>query len=95
MLETALFSAVTLPSTPHLYDVLLAGLVLGRPLHGATPQVHGELRFGLTASKLDRRRRNKPPMQEEESLLAACRARLREDQSALVSNDCYSKNTES
>lgn len=65
MLETALFSTVTLPSMPHLYDVLLAGLVLGRPLHGATPQVHGELWFGLTASKLDRRRRNKPPMQEK------------------------------
>lgn len=40
----------------HLYHVLLAGLVLGCPLHRASSQVHGELGFGLTAPKLDRRR---------------------------------------
>lgn len=37
---------------PHLDHMLLAGLVLGSPLHRAALQVHGELRLGLTASKL-------------------------------------------
>lgn len=37
---------------PYLDDMLLAGLVLGGPLHRAALQVHGELRLGLAASKL-------------------------------------------
>lgn len=41
-----------------LDNVLLAGLVLGRPLHRAAAQIHGELGFGLTSSELhgDKRR---------------------------------------
>lgn len=42
----------TANTSSHLDDVLLAGLVLGRPVHRAALQVHGELGLGLTASKL-------------------------------------------
>lgn len=61
-LETALDLDIISSWMPHLYNVLLAGLVLRRPLHGAASQVHGKLWFGLIASKLNRRRRNKLPM---------------------------------
>lgn len=36
----------------YLDDVLLAGLLLGGPLHQAAAEVYGELRFGLVAAKL-------------------------------------------
>lgn len=70
--------------------MLLAGLILGRPLHGAASQVHGELWFGLTASKLDRRRRNQPPMHENRHQSAAMRGCVRTAQ-----RQSYRKNTES
>ena len=44
--------SLNLCGSTNLYNVLLAGLVLGGPLHRAPPQVHGELGFGLAASEL-------------------------------------------
>lgn len=67
--ETALQASATRPSGTHLDDVLLAGLVLGRPLHKAPPQVHGELGFGLAASELERRSRNQVVIGERRVLI--------------------------
>lgn len=40
------------PARIYLDDVLLTGLVLGRPVHGASSQIDGELRLGLVAAEL-------------------------------------------
>jgi len=50
----------------YLYHMLLAGLVLGGPFHGAAPQVHRELWFRLTASELDGEREERRERREGE-----------------------------
>ena len=62
----------------HLYYVLLAGFVLGRPFHRAAPQIDSELRFGLTAPKLERERERERERREKEEEKERPRQRQRE-----------------
>lgn len=53
ILSAAVSEEIQISVSSHLYNILLAGFVLGRPFYWATPHIHSELWFGLTASKLE------------------------------------------
>lgn len=60
---------------PHLYNVLLAGLVFGGPFHRGALQIHSKLGFGLTASKLHKQK--KTQQQRKGARVNCCENRAR------------------